>query len=47
MQLQQRKYDLLLDAVWLRDAEFNESPEPVMESKLDQGAYELVPLSAL
>lgn len=41
--LQTRKYDWLLDHVWLRDEQFNESEQPVMRSELDAEAYELVP----
>ena len=39
--MQQRKYDWLLDAAWLRDEDFVESSEPVMRSELDADAYEL------
>lgn len=41
--MQERKYAYLLDAAWLRDADEKESPEPIMQSTLDQDAYELVP----
>lgn len=41
--LQTRKYDWLLDHVWLRDEQFKESEQPVMRSELDAEAYELVP----
>ena len=39
--LQARKYDYLLDAVWLMDADFMESENPIFQSVLDQEAYEL------
>lgn len=40
--LQSRKYDWLLDAVRMRDEDFNESNKPVLRSELDPAAYELV-----
>ena len=43
--LQSRKYEWLLDAVWLRDPEWNEAEQPVRRSELDAPAYEFVQLA--